>query len=86
MKKIMPWIFIGAIVVFVIDWGVAGLKILDGNYDIMVEGYIGIVSWVVLLTCGVYRSFTRSKCVHCGKVNMTLTVGKYCSHCGKSLK
>ena len=34
MKKITTWVLVIAFIIFVIDWGVIGLKLLDGNYDI----------------------------------------------------
>ena len=34
MKKVMTGTFILAIITFVIDWGVLGLKIFDGDYNI----------------------------------------------------
>ena len=37
MKKIMPWVFIAAFVSFLIAWGVMGVKLLDGNYEIIAE-------------------------------------------------
>ena len=35
MKRITTWVLIIALIIFIIDWGIIGLKLLDGNYDII---------------------------------------------------
>ena len=40
MKKARPWILAIAFLVAVVAWGVMGLKIYDGNYEITTEAYI----------------------------------------------
>lgn len=82
MKKITTWLLIIAIILFVIDWGVMGVKLLNGNYEIITEAYIGAACWGVMLVAAVCKVLTN-KCPHCGKV--MLTNGKYCPHCGKKI-
>ncbi len=82
MEKITTWAVAIAFIVFVIDWGVMGVKLLNGNYEIITEAYIGAACWGVMLVSAVYKVFTN-KCPHCGKV--MLTNGKYCPHCGKKI-
>ena len=40
MKKIATWLAVISIIVFVIVWGIIGLKILDNDYDFITEAYI----------------------------------------------
>ena len=80
MKKAMRWIFAIALAVFVIDWGVMGLKIFDNDYNITVEAHIALVCIVLLFIWGVYKIFGRSRCGHCGKVRWS--DGEYCPYCG----
>ena len=82
MKKMLPWIFVASVVVFVIDWGIVGLKILDGDYDITVGAYIALVCIIVETLCGMYRNFCK-KCPYCGKHRVS--GGDYCSYCGKKV-
>ena len=80
MKRIAGWITIAAFVVFVVDWTIVGLRLLNGNYDITVGAYLGMACWVVMLMCILIRAFW-GKCPHCGK--STYSGGQYCPHCGK---
>ena len=82
MKKIRTWVLVITFIIFLIDWGVMGLKLYDGDYNITIEAYIGLVCWVVVLVCIVSKIFT-DKCPHCGKLR--LSNGKYCSYCGKEI-
>lgn len=83
MKRIMSWIFVISIIIFILDWGVVGLKLLNGDYDITVGAYIGLVCVLIILLCAVYKIFS-DKCPYCGKVRMSN--GEYCSYCGKKIK
>lgn len=83
MKWVMTGTFILSTITFVIDWGVLGLKIFDGDYNITTEAYIGAVCLVVMLITLLYRRFTIDKCSYCGKLRMTN--GRYCSYCGKEI-
>ena len=82
MKKIAKWVALISIVVFVLAWGVMGLKLLDNNYLITTEAYIGLVSLVVFFVCVMYVKFTN-RCPHCGKTKQSF--GKYCPCCGKKI-
>ena len=82
MKKIAKWVAAISIVVFVLAWGVMGLKLLDNNYLITTEAYIGLVSLVVFFVCVMYVKFTN-RCPHCGKTKQSF--GKYCPYCGKKI-
>lgn len=72
MKRITTCVLIIALIIFIIDWGIIGVKLLDGDYDIIPEAYIGAA-------CKAFAS----KCPHCGK--MIQSNGKYCPHCGKEI-
>ena len=82
MKRIMTWAGIIAFVVFLLDWMIVGLNLLDGNYHITPGVYLALVCLAILFVCSVYRIFS-SKCPHCGKLR--LTNGKYCPHCGNEI-
>ena len=80
MKKIAVWLAVISAVVFIIAWGVMGLKLLNNNYLITAEAYTGLVSIVVFFICAIYMKCT-TRCPHCGKVKQSF--GKYCPYCGK---
>lgn len=82
MKKIAKWLAAISIVVFVIAWSIMGLKLLDNNYLITTEAYIGLIALVVCFICALYVKFTN-RCPHCGKIKQTF--GKYCPYCGKEI-
>lgn len=82
MKKVATWLLLISLLIFVIDWGVMGLKLFDGNYDIIIEAYIGLICFVTMLICILIRSFS-TKCPYCGKIRVSN--GRYCPHCGKEL-
>ncbi len=83
MKKAAIWVAVIAITVFVIAWGIIGLKILDNDYEIVTEAYIGygaLAVFFLALIC--VRACSR--CPHCGKIKQSFW--KYCPHCGKEIK
>lgn len=82
MKKAANVLAAVSIVVFVIAWGIMGLKLLDNNYLITAEAYTGLVCLVVLFVCLMYIKIT-ALCPHCGKTKQSF--GKYCPHCGKEI-
>lgn len=43
MKKIAAWGLAAALVLFILDWGVLGVKLLGGSYDVLPEAYIGAI-------------------------------------------
>ena len=79
MKKTVKWLAAISITVFVIAWVSMGLKLLDNNYLITTEAYIGLISIVVCLLSILYVKFT-TRCPHCGRTKQSL--GKYCPYCG----
>ena len=84
MKKIMSGLYAGAIVVFFIDWGVVGVKLLNGEYDIAAGLYIALVCVAVMLAYILYR-IAANRCPHCGGLIYQPNI-KYCPHCGKEMK
>ncbi len=84
MKKILPWVFIVSLIALLIDWGIVGLKIMDGEYDFTALVYVALALVVVMFGCLIFFRFSKSKCPHCGKA--IWTTGKYCSYCGKEIK
>ena len=82
MKKIATWLMVISMLVFIIAWGVVGLKIFDNDYNFMTEAYIAYSSLTVFFVCLVYVKGPY-RCPHCGKLR--LTNGKYCSYCGKEI-
>lgn len=84
MKKAALWVTVIALIAFVITWGVMGLKIFDGDYDIEMLVYIGVAAWALLLAGIVVLRWGSWKCPHCGKLRWTK--GHFCSYCGKEIK
>ncbi|MBR2950865.1 MAG: zinc ribbon domain-containing protein [Lachnospiraceae bacterium] len=83
MKKTAVWLAVISIIIFVIAWGIIGLKILDGNYVFMIEAYAALVSLVIFIVCALYMKIT-DRCPHCGKMKQSF--GKYCPYCGKEFE
>ena len=83
MKKIAKWLAVISSVIFIIAWGIMGLKILDNDYLITIEAYTGLISLVVFFVCVMYLKITN-RCPYCGKIKQT--VGKYCPYCGKEIR
>lgn len=84
MKKIIPWITAVSLAIFVIAWGIMGLKIFDGNYNFTLEAYIGLAAIIVFFVFILIKKFSSEKCPYCGKIR--LDNGKYCSYCGKEIE
>ena len=80
MKKIASWLAAISIIVFIIAWGLVGLKILDNDYDFITEAYIAYGSLTVFFPALICLRFAN-RCPHCGKIKQT--VGKYCPYCGE---
>ena len=83
MKKVATWIHWIACGINLIVLIIIGIKLLDGNYDFLVEAYISAAAFLIIFVCSLIRVF-GSKCPHCGKTIMDN--GEYCSHCGKKIK
>lgn len=83
MKKAAIWTSVIAFLNFFIVWGVMGVKLFDGDYDVTIETYIGLACAMIGLACLLYVRLSADRCPHCGKLR--LSVGKYCPHCGKEL-
>jgi len=82
MRKTILWSAVIAFIIFVIDWGIIGVKLFDGNYDIVVEAYIGMACFIVMII-GLITKIFGAKCSTCKKI---LDVNaKYCSHCGREV-
>ena len=82
MKKAMAWLGGIALAVFVIDWGVVGIKLLNGDYEIKTGAYVGLGCLMVLLLCAGYKLY-GSRCPPCGKIRRS--GGRYCAYCGKEI-
>ena len=82
MKKAAKMAAVISIVVFVIAWGIMGLKLLANDYLITVEAYIGLICIIIFFVCIMYLKITN-RCPHCGKTKQFF--GKYCPYCGKEI-
>ena len=82
MKKIAVWLAVISILVFIITWGITGVKILDHDYNFITEAYIAYGSLVIFFVCFIYVRSTY-RCPHCGKSKIFF--GKYCPYCGKEI-
>lgn len=86
MKKVCLWLAIISAIVLFVTMGIVGVKILDNNYDFMVELYIAIPFYIILFGSIAGYKLIGIRCPHCGKINDTLLgKSKFCPHCGKEL-
>lgn len=83
MKKLATWILWIAFGINFISLAIIGVKLLDGNYEFLVEVYISVACFLAIFVCSLIRGF-GNKCPHCGKT--IIDNGEYCSHCGKKIK
>lgn len=83
MKKLAKWGAALSIAVFVIAWGVMGVKLLNHDYRITAEAYTGLIALIVLFI-SVLLIKIADRCPHCGKTKQGL--GKYCPHCGGEIR
>ena len=82
MKQILKWLAVISFVIFVIAWGVIGLKMIDNNYLITAEAYVGMFSLVIFFI-GILYVKSTNRCPHCGKAKISF--GTYCPYCGKKI-
>jgi len=54
LKKMTKCLAGLSLAVFVFAWGVMGLKLLDNNYLITTEAYVGLISLLVFFPCILY--------------------------------
>lgn len=80
IRKYLNYIFVVIVTIFIIDWLILGFKINDGNYDIVIECYIGIFCLVTMFICLYVKKFSIT-CPYCNKIR--INEGRYCSYCGK---
>lgn len=83
MKKIAWWILAVSLIVFIIAWGVMGVKIFTNDYDITTLAYIGAACLPLILGSVLIIRFLGSRCPHCGK--QRAFSGAYCPHCGRKI-
>jgi len=82
VKNTAKWLAAAAGITFVIAWSVIGLKLLNNDYQISTEAYIGLAALILYFAFIMYIKFTN-RCPHCKKLKQS--IGKYCPHCGKEL-
>ena len=82
MRKVANWLLGVFFIVFLLDWGIMGIKLLDNDYNITIEAYIVLICFIGMISCVLIRSYT-DRCHYCGKVR--ITNGAYCSYCGKEI-
>lgn len=79
MKKVTVWIMVFSVLTFLISWGVAGVKIMNGDYDFAIEAYIALGAMLIYFGCSICRA-VGNRCPHCGKIQWIQ--GNYCANCG----
>lgn len=82
MNKILFRLWLLALAVFVVDWLIVGLKLLNGDYDITLGAYVALVCVIVMALYPLSRALFF-KCPYCGKP--LASSGRYCPHCGREL-
>ncbi len=83
MRRILLGIWIVAVVVFFIDWGIVGLSLLTGNYEVQAGIYVGLVC-MILIFMGVFYKLFVNRCPYCGK--FLFFDETYCSSCKKEIQ
>lgn len=83
MKKIAWWILAVSLIVFIIAWGVMGVKIFTNDYDITALACMGAVCLPLILISALIIRFMGRRCPHCGK--QRAFSGVYCPHCGRKI-
>ncbi len=81
-RRLVTWVTVGALIVFMLDWGMMGLKLFDRNFDILTEACVGLVCAVVAIAGFIILRFSRV-CPNCGK--NVVAKGSCCPHCGQKL-
>ena len=82
MKKVLVGIWITAVIAFFIDWGIVGLSLLRGDYEVKIGIYVGLVC-LILIFAGVFYKLFHTRCPYCGK--FLLFDESYCSSCKKEI-
>lgn len=59
MKKYWKIATIVAVCVFVIDWMIMGIKLIDNDYNIFVEAYVAGGCWLIVMSNAVYTAIHR---------------------------
>ncbi len=80
MNKIVSGLTCAAMVSMTVDCGILGLKLLNGNKNILTDSCVALACLAVIAACAVYKVF-HSRCPRCG-IPMPAG-GKYCSRCGQ---
>ena len=84
MKKAAWTIFVLSLLIFLIVWGVMGIKIFgQGDYDVTALAYIGAACLPFIFGSLIAIKLTGAKCPYCGKFRAVS--GDFCPHCGKKL-
>lgn len=83
MKKVLPWIFVCAVLVALVTFGLIGIRIYSGDYEaVSATAYVCLGGIVVMFVCLLYRNFSQ-RCPHCGRLRGA--AGRFCPHCGKEI-
>lgn len=61
MKKIIRYSLILILIILAVDLGIIGVKIFDHNYNVMIEGYIGLICFLMLSAYGFFMIFSEIK-------------------------
>ena len=83
MKKAAWIVFVLSLLIFIIAWGVMGIKIFTHDYDITALAYIGGACIPLIFGSLLIIKLIGAKCPHCGKFRAAS--GDFCPHCGKKL-
>ena len=83
MKRIVKWIRIITIIIMWIALGIEGVKLLENNYDFLIEAYIVGAGFLIVAASSFYQVISN-KCPYCGKRREMN--GAYCPHCGRKIE
>ena len=84
MRRFLQWLKWISFAAFLIDWGVLGIELSEGNSG-SAAAYIGAVCFAVLFLSILILTLTNRR-PYCKRIlPLNLNRSHYCPHCGKKL-
>ena len=88
MRRFLQWLKWISFAAFLIDWGVLGIELAEGNSGsaaVVAAAYIGAVCFAALFLSILILILTN-RCPYCKRIlPLNLNRLHYCPHCGKKL-
>lgn len=82
MRQIVKWIRIIALTIACVDCLIMGVKLIDNDFNVLIEAHIVFACLLIQLFCTVYQ-LLGNKCPYCGRWREMN--GAFCPHCGRKI-